>query len=182
LLIIISLKFIVITAANTLTIVSERRTKASDRAAQSFVANVYIVLRWVDPRLAHDQAGGVVSHALSEVWAPRCLLANEIGLVRQTLPAIVEADPSGQVTYRQRYVGPFSQPLLLKDFPFDQHVFRLQLASPGYTPEQIAFVADEHLISQGLDRAAGIASDISLPDWKAALSQFAIKFEGRFEP
>jgi len=136
-----------------------------DSAQQNFVASVFIVLQWKDRRLASRHAE-VRKYRLKEIWEPRVQIANEIGLVRKTLPEEAEVSPDGTVIYRQRYVGPFSQPLKLQDFPFDSHVFRLHLVSPGYTKEEIRFIPDQRWIDGGLKHAAGIAGEISLPDWK----------------
>jgi len=135
-----------------------------DSSAQSFTANVFILLRWHDPRLAHD-GDAAVRRPLAEVWHPRVVIANEIGLVRRTLDEVVEVASDGEVAYRQRYVGAFSQPLYVDEFPFDRHTFRLHLVATGYSPEEVRFVADPQAVQEGLAGAAGIAEDRSIPDW-----------------
>jgi Neurotransmitter-gated ion-channel ligand binding domain/Neurotransmitter-gated ion-channel transmembrane region len=136
-----------------------------DSAAQRFVANVFLTVRWKDPRLAHGGATPVVRSS-NEVWTPRLQIANESGLVRRTLPDVLEVQGDGEVLYRQRFVGSFSQRLDLTDFPFDEHRFRLHLVLPGVKPAEVEFVPDERLVARGLPGAAGIADDISLPDWR----------------
>jgi hypothetical protein len=134
-------------------------------AEQNFVANVFVALRWKDDRLAR-RGGNVRKYKLADIWDPRVQIANEIGLIRKTMPEEAEVSPDGTVTYRQRYIGPFSQPLNLQDFPFDTHVFQVHLVPAGYLTDQIRFVPDQRFISDGLKYAAGIARDISLPDWE----------------
>lgn len=136
-------------------------------AQQNFVASVFVALRWKDRRLAHGGKGRR-TYGLDEVWDPRVQIVNEIGLVRKTLPEEVAVSPDGTVTYEQRYVGPFSQALKLREFPFDSHVFRLHLVATGYGPEEIRFVPEQGYIDGGLKYAAGIAENISLPDWDIA--------------
>jgi len=136
-----------------------------DSALQNFVANVFIALTWQDARLA-SKGNGTRVYKLTDVWHPRIQIANEIGLVRKTMAEEVDVSPAGTVIYRQRYVGPFSQPLDLRDFPFDTHVFQLHLVAPGYLGNQIHFVPDPRFVAGGLEYAAGIAKGISLPDWK----------------
>lgn len=136
-----------------------------DSAQQNFVANVFVALRWKDDRLEY-RGRGVRNYKLADIWDPRVQIANEIGLIRKTMPEEVEVSPDGTVTYRQRYVGPFSQPLNLLDFPFDTHVFQLHLVAVGYMSDQVRFVPDPRFIAGGLKYAAGIAKNISLPDWK----------------
>ena len=136
-----------------------------DSALQNFVANVWITLVWQDSRLAY-RGKESRTYKLADVWHPRVQIANEIGLIRKTMPEEVEVSPQGTVIYRQRYVGPFSQPLNLRDFPFDTHAFQLHLVAPGYTRNEIRFVPDARYVAGGLEHAAGIAKNISLPDWK----------------
>jgi hypothetical protein len=136
-----------------------------DSAKQNFISSVFVALRWKDSRLAFH-GSGLRKYRLEQIWTPRVLITNEIGLVRRTLPEEAEVSPDGTVTYRQRYVGPFSQPLKLQDFPFDTHVFRLHFVSTGYTTDEIRFVPDQSHIDRGMKYAAGFAKDLSLPDWK----------------
>jgi hypothetical protein len=138
-----------------------------DSANQSYVANVFVALRWSDPRLAHMGDGPRV-YDLNGIWDPRAIVANEIGMVRRTLPEVAEVSPDGNVIYRQRYVGVFSQALRLEDFPLDSHVLRFHLASPGWAPDDVHFVPDDRWTLPNGPRAAagaGIAEEISLPDW-----------------
>jgi len=101
---------------------------AIDDANQGFMANVYIKLRWKDRRLANPQGSTRQAH-LEEVWNPQLILANRQGLVSRSLPEIVQVDPDGTVTYRQRYSGMLSQPLQLANFPMDKHFFTIHFAS-----------------------------------------------------
>jgi hypothetical protein len=135
-----------------------------DSAMQNFTANVFIILKWHDPRLVHSDVSDHV-YNLNDVWSPRIQLANEIGIVRKTMPEIVDVKPDGTVTYRQRYVGPLSQPLKLQDFPFDKHVFTIHFAAISTRPQDIDFVPMAEYLHAGLKDAAGISENISLPDW-----------------
>ncbi len=143
-----------------------------DSAQQNFVANVFVALRWKDNRLAY-RGSDFRKYKLADIWDPRVQIANEIGLIRKTMPEEVEVSPDGTVTYRQRYVGPFSQPLNLHDFPLDTHVFQLHLVAPVYTTDQILFVTDQKFLDIGLEYGAGIAQNISLPDWE--ITEFETK-------
>ncbi len=125
-----------------------------DGASQSFEANVYYELRWNDPRLVHEDMD-VRSRPLSDIWHPRTLLVNQ-QRVWKSFPDVVEIAPSGDVIYRQRVWGSFSQPLVLRDFPFDRQVFEIQLAAVGYSPKQVGLVVDPK---------SRISERFSLPDW-----------------
>jgi hypothetical protein len=135
-----------------------------DSAQQNFTADIAIVLRWKDARLAHTGTG-VVHYALDQIWTPRVGVANETSSVVHKLPESAEVDPDGTVLYRQRYVGSFTQPLRLQSFPFDRQAFRIQFVAIRYAPNEVAFVPDENWIRDGLQQAAGISPSITLTDW-----------------
>lgn len=135
-----------------------------DSADQSFTAEVAIVLRWKDPRLAHI-GDGLVRHPLEEIWHPRAGIANETNSVGHRFPEYVEVQPDGTVLYRQLYTGAFTQSLRLQSFPFDRQTFRLQLVAVRYRPDEVTFVPDQDWIHNGLKEGAGIAPKITLPDW-----------------
>jgi len=135
-----------------------------DSAQQSFTAEIALVLRWKDPRLAHT-GSGVVRYPLEQVWHPRVGIANETASVIRKLPEWVDVEPDGTLIYRQRYAGAFTQPLRLQSFPFDRQTFRIQLVAVRYRPNELKFVPDQTWIREGLRQASGIASSITLPDW-----------------
>jgi len=130
---------------------------AIDNVNQSFDANVFVMCRWRDPSLAH-KGKGHISFPLTAVWHPRIQIVNRQRMW-MTFPEVVEVSPDGEVVCRQRGWGSFSQPLDLREFPFDRQVFWIQLAAAGYTPNEVALVPDPELKS-------GIADELSLPDWE----------------
>src|SRR5467141_2385844 len=135
-----------------------------DSAQQTFTAEIAVVLRWKDPRLAH--AGkGIVRYPLEQIWHPRVGIVNETNSVSRKLPDSVEVDPDGTVTYRQRYAGAFTQPLRLQSFPFDRQTFRVQLVAVRYQSNEVMFVPDQVWIRDGLKEAGGISPSVTLPDW-----------------
>src|SRR6059058_4777588 len=129
-----------------------------DSAQQTFTAEIAVVLRWKDPRLAHT-GNGVVRYPLEQIWHPRVGIVNETNSVSRKLPDSVEVDPDGTVTYRQRYVGAFTQPLRLQSFPFDRQTFRVQLVAVRYQSNEVIFVSDQVWIRDGL------SPSVTLPDW-----------------
>jgi hypothetical protein len=135
-----------------------------DSAQQSFTADVAVVLRWKDSRLAHT-GGGVVHYALDQIWHPRVVIVNETSSVSRRLPESPEVDGDGTVVYRQRYVGSFTQALHLQSFPFDKQTFRVHLVAIRYSPNEVKFVPDQKWIDAGLKQAGGISQSITLPDW-----------------
>lgn len=135
-----------------------------DSAAQTFDANLAIVLRWRDARLAHDDPD-VRTYEVDEVWHPRWLIANEGSSMRRSLPETVDVAPDGSVVYRQRFLGSFSQALDLHRFPFDRAVFRVHMVLVGQRPEEISFLPDPIMVATGLADAAGAAEQLTLQDW-----------------
>jgi hypothetical protein len=158
-------------------------------ASQNFDANVYIQYRWRDQRLAHKGSKSIV-RPLDEIWNPEIQVVNQQKLWL-TFPDIVKIAPDGEVLYRQRAWGSFSQPLKLHDFPFDQQVFSIQLAAVDYTQSEVELLLDTK-------EESGIAQELSVADWKVlrwtaepraykptptmnATSGFAFSFEARRE-
>ena len=135
-----------------------------DSAQQNFTAEVAVVLRWKDSRLAHT-GKGIVRYPLEQIWHPRVSIVNETDSVSRKLPESVEVESDGRVTYRQRYVGAFTQPLRLQSFPFDRQTFRVQLVAVRYQSNEVMFVPDQVWIQDGLKGAGGISPSVTLPDW-----------------
>ena len=125
-----------------------------DGANQNFEANLFYQVSWHDPRLAHEDADGV-SRPLSEIWNPRIQILNKQRIWR-SFPDTAGISPNGDVVYRQRVWGSFSQPLELRDFPFDRQVFEVLLIAVGYSKDQVELVVDPK---------SQIAERFSLPDW-----------------
>src|SRR4029077_21206492 len=95
-----------------------------DSAQQSFTADIAVIIRWKDARLAHTGTG-LAHYALDQIWTPRVGIANETSTVSHKFPDSVEVEPDGTVIYRQRYAGSFSQSLRLRSFPFDRQTFHI---------------------------------------------------------
>ena len=125
-------------------------------AQQSFTANVYFEAKWRDKRLAHP-GRAPVRKDLEAVWNPGLQIVNQRNLT-YTFPDLVEISPGGDVTYRQRVWGDFSQSLDLRDFPMDRQVYTVEIAAMGYPPDEVELVPDPEV-------SYGISKELSLPDW-----------------
>jgi gamma-aminobutyric acid receptor subunit beta len=125
-------------------------------ADQSFTANLYYELQWKDPQQAHDRASSIAK-PLDAVWNPRVLILNQQKLFK-TMSDTVEITPKGDVIYRQRVWGHFSQPLDLREFPMDTQTFEIQLVSARYSPAEVSF-------AQSPAWNSGIAKRFSQADW-----------------
>ena len=141
-----------------------------DSAQQTFTAEIAVVLRWKDPRLAHT-GNGVVRYPLEQIWHPRVGIVNETNSVSRKMPDSVEVEPDGTLTYRQLYAGAFTQPLRLQSFPFDRQTFRVQLVAVRYQSNEVMFVPDQVWIRDGLKGAGGISPSVTLPDWTIEKSE-----------
>ena len=130
-----------------------------DSANQSFVANVYVEFRWHDPRLATADSSSR-SVAFNEAWHPRIQIVNQQHIFR-TFPESFEVSKEGQVTYRQRYWGNFSQPLDLREFPMDSQQLEIQIVAVGYNENEVLFV-------QNPDEPSGLADKLSMTEWKVS--------------
>jgi hypothetical protein len=128
-----------------------------DGAEQSFTADVFMMLRWRDERLVTGE-DGVRRLPLDSIWNPEIQIVNQ-RRVFKTFDDFVDVTPDGAVTYRQRYDGEFSAPLDLHDFPLDQHRVTVQLAVPGYGPEEVDFVPATE--GEGI----GHSPELTVSDW-----------------
>jgi hypothetical protein len=137
-----------------------------DSVAQTFEMNIFVSLRWHDPRLAHQGGPTGARHPLDEIWHPRVHFLNGVGWVRTTLPEEVVIEPDGTVFYSQGFVGKVSERFDLTDFPFDRQLLRIHVVSPGDRLEDLRFVPDERISAQGLEHAAAVTEEVSLPDWE----------------
>jgi len=135
-----------------------------DDANQSFMTNVFLKMSWRDQRLANPQ-GQARQIRLEDAWHPQVILANRQGLVTRSLPEVVQVEPDGTVTYRQRYSGTLSQPLQLSNFPIDRHTFNIQFVSAAYTANELEFVPAGSKLDPSI-KGGLMARDLSLPDWK----------------
>ena len=126
-------------------------------AKQSFIANVFIVVRWTDPREAHSASGSIMKNA-DEIWRPKVIFLNR-QKITASLGDYVEITPEGEVSYRQRVWGNFSQPLKLKDFPFDTQDFELKIVYAGSGGEE------EIKLVPLLETESFIIDEISAADW-----------------
>ena len=142
-----------------------------DSADQSFAASVYFQARWKNPFLRH-KGPGPMNRGFSDVWNPRLIIIGQ-QMAWKSYPDSVEIQPDGTVIYRQRVWGRFSQPLDLRDFPFDQQTLSVQVVAAGLMEDHVKMVP----LFTKAGRSSGIANRFSLPDfdvvsWDAASSPY----------
>jgi hypothetical protein len=138
-----------------------------DSANQSFQANVYFEATWKDPRLADASRGGGVTRRLEEIWHPRLQILNQ-QRIWSSMPEVASVAPDGTVTQRARVWGDFSQPLDLREFPFDSQTIEIAVVAAGYT-------ADDVILKPGF--FSGIGEKFSIADWKITGWQITTEVE-----
>ncbi|MBT8115462.1 MAG: hypothetical protein KJP04_08780 [Arenicella sp.] len=125
-----------------------------DSVTQSFVANLALVYRWHDPGLRHAGVDAINKH-LQDIWHPRIQILNQRQLVK-TFPEFAELYPDGEVVYRQRVRGSFSQRFELREFPFDSQRLEISLVNIGFGSQNINLKPSSD---------SGISSKMSISDW-----------------
>ncbi len=130
-----------------------------DSADQSFAASVYFQAQWKNPFLRH-KGPGPLNRGLSDVWNPRLTIIGQ-QMAWKSYPESVEIQPDGTVIQRQKVWGRFSQPLDLRNFPFDQQTLSVQVVAAGLMEEHVKMVP----LATGTGGGSGIASKFSLPDF-----------------
>jgi len=122
---------------------------------QNFTVNLFVRFRWMDSRLAHDGTQSI-NRKLEEVWNPRLIFLN-IQRTWSYLPKVVEIRPSGEVIHRIHLWGNFSQPLNLRNYPFDRHLFKIPIVA-GYATDKLIVRVDPETIPY-------VAETLSVADW-----------------
>lgn len=130
-----------------------------DSALQSFSASVYLEARWNIPALRHE-GPAPLHRPWTEVWTPRLAVVNGQQAWR-AFPETVEILPNGEVIYRQKIWGHFSQPLDLRDFPEDRQTLTVHVVAAGLSEAAVKMVALERRDG----KHSGIAETFSLPDF-----------------
>ena len=69
------------------------------------------------------------------------VVGGDSAVVGRFTPSRIEVSPNGERLLRQRLWGQFSEPLDLADFPFDEHIFEIEIASVVH-PEGLRLIPD----------------------------------------
>ena len=136
-------------------------------ADQSFAASVYFEARWNNPLLQHEGPGPKLRN-LTDVWNPRLTIIGQ-QMMWRSYPDYVEIQPDGTVVYRQKIWGRFSQPLKLRDFPFDQQELSIHIVAAGLLEDDVKM---SPLVTER-GATSGIARTFSLPDFDVVSSDVA---------
>jgi hypothetical protein len=131
-------------------------------ADQTLEADIYVVARWHDPRLADPARGNASADCPvpeGRLWMPA--LEPESLRSRQAFyPARFLVDGSGVVTFVRRLWVKVSYPLDFRDFPRDHHRWTFTFWPVLSRHDEVVFHA--------LPRVTGISDRLSLQGWRVA--------------
>jgi len=134
---------------------------------QSFNANIFLAMEWNDPRLA-ERTTRKRRYKRDEIWFPSYIITN-MQRSFKSLPEVVDVSPEGNVRYRQRYFGTFSNQMTLHKFPFDSHWIKFELITPENKLNQIKFS------TKLFEKVSIIRKELSIPDWIILKSRLSVE-------
>ena len=163
-----------------------------DERSETFDADVYLNVRWKDPRLAfpapHGEAavrsyqGDDAVSRLDGVWWPDLEFVNTAGPNFTNRVLTVASD--GTVDYRLGLSATFRTSLDLRRFPFDEQVLEVRIRSFEGDEKLLVLVADPgHLGYAADERYAGLTvEDVTTESrtaknvgWNETLSEFVVR-------
>lgn len=134
---------------------------AIDGADQSFRADAIVQAVWHDPRLADPARNEPRFLPIDFAWHPRIEIVNRRAVDR-TLAEQLRVAPDGTVSYSQRFVGTFSSPMDLREFPLDRQRFFVQVAVGYAAVGEVIEVAP----AQSELIVTGRSDELSISDWR----------------
>lgn len=133
---------------------------AIDGADQSFRGDAIVQAVWHDPRLADPSRDDPRFISVDGAWHPRIEIVNRRAIDR-TLAEQLRIAPDGTVSYAQRFVGTFSSPMNLREFPLDRQRFFVQVAVGYAAVGEVIEVAP----AQSDSIVNGRSDELSVSDW-----------------
>jgi len=144
---------------------------------QSFTADLFILLRWHDPRL-EGVFEATARVPLEDIWNPRLQILNRRD-IESTFPEQAEVTPDGTVITRQRYFGTFSAPFDLHDFPLDKQRFSIRMVVPGHGPDEVRLVPASGDLAGDMRGESFSVSDWDLGEIAAHPEPYRVTTAGR---
>lgn len=123
---------------------------------QRLAIDLALRLTWKDLRLAEKVSKDEMRAKVEDVWTPNIQILNDVGLQKK-MDDVVDIEPDGTVTYRQRYVGDIAQKFNLKEFPRDKHRFVIRVGSAGEKEGMVEFEAGSLYFPDN--------EDVTVEDW-----------------
>jgi len=140
---------------------------------QTLTADVYIVVRWRDPRLADPRRGdGSAECPLpgANLWSP-IVEADNLRARQQFYDARFLVDGKGTITYSRRLLVQVANPVDLRNFPFDHHAWTFTLWPMLARSDEVVF--------HPLQRFTGREDRVSLQGWSVGNPQASANVEAR---
>ena len=106
-----------------------------DLSTNSFMADIYVWMRWMDPKLAPYESLEVMNPY--EMWA-----LTAVPLTKEPVP-----QSDGSLYYAIRYQGAFNTNFDLSQFPFGEQVLKVQLEDQLLEAHQLNYVLDSSAIA-----------------------------------
>ena len=107
---------------------------------EEITADFSIRLDWFDPSLASVDAPPIRMISLTDANAPQVTIINGRN-INKKLNLVAKVTPEGNATYQQRYQGTLGAPMNLRNFPFDEPEFFINMTI--IDPRGRTLVADE---------------------------------------
>jgi hypothetical protein len=112
---------------------------------ERFALTGYLVAQWRDPRLVYQPTGPNDRYRtlpIDSVWRPQLVIINVVG-PRATFETSLRVEPSGLVSYIERFNALLTSTFHLKSFPFDHQ--QLDVIIHPFTNQQktVSFVASQ---------------------------------------
>ena len=142
---------------------------AIEETNQTFTADLYITVKWSDPRLSKDALGYSVEGCRfkkNELWQPEFLYMNKRKIDRG-FQDFGRVDELGNVTMYERVTGTFTVNYNLKDFPLDTQTLPIKIGFPRYTPEEVVF--------RGSEKTSGFFSEVTIAGWDIREGSVTVK-------
>ena len=120
---------------------------AIDDVTQSLTADLFLILRWTDARLADPERGSsqaVCTLPREAMWTP-VVQARGLRRSESLYQDISAIDAAGTVTFARRVIAEISVPLDLRNFPFDRHTLAVEIETVFSSVDEVRLVALEEL-------------------------------------
>jgi hypothetical protein len=140
---------------------------------QTLTADMYVLVRWRDPRLADPRRGdGSAECPLPGVnlWIP-VIETDNLRSRQQFYDARFLVDAKGTITYGRRVLVQVANPLDLRDFPFDRHAWTFSLWP--------LLAQSDELVFHPLQRFTGRNDRVSLQGWSVGSPRASARIEAR---
>jgi hypothetical protein len=140
---------------------------------QTLTADVYVLVRWRDPRLADPRRGdGSAECPLpgANLWSP-IVEADNLRARQQFYDARFLVDGKGTITYGRRLLVQVANPVDLRNFPFDHHAWTFTFWPMLARSDEVVF--------HPLQRFTGREDRVSLQGWSVGNPQASASVEAR---